>query len=77
VESDEAFQSRVLTAMYQFVRGMPMEVMKRRKEFTVVAAYDDKIASLREELERRERKIKQLEDVLSGIVEAVRNSMGV
>jgi ATP/maltotriose-dependent transcriptional regulator MalT len=86
-ESGEAFQSRKLTAMYQFVRGMPMEVMKRREELILVAAYDDKIArieeerkSLREELERRERKIKQLEeenDVLSGIVEAVRNSVGV
>jgi len=86
-ESDEAFQSRKLTAMYQFVRGMPMEVMKRREELILVAAYDDKIArieeekkSLREELERRERKIKQLEeekDVLSRIIEAVRISVGV
>jgi len=63
--------------VYEFVSWMPMEVMKRREELILVAAYDDKIASLREELERRERKIKQLEDVLSGIVEAVRNSMGV
>jgi Ran GTPase-activating protein (RanGAP) involved in mRNA processing and transport len=85
-ESDEAFQSRVLTAVYQFVRGMPMEVMKRREELILVAAYDEKIArieeekkSLRERLKRRKRKIKQLEaekDVLSGIVEAVRNSVG-
>ncbi len=76
-----------ILAVSQFVRGMPIEVVERRVELTMLAAYDDKIArieeekkSLREELERRERKIKQLEeekDVLSGIVEAVRNSVRV
>jgi hypothetical protein len=76
-ESDEAFQSRALTAVYEFVSWMPMEVMKRREELILVAAYDDKIArieeemkSLREELRLCKRKIKQLE-------KTVRNSVGV
>ena len=48
-ESDEAFESRELTAMYEFVRGMPMEVMKSRHGLSVAAAYDEKIALLEEE----------------------------
>jgi hypothetical protein len=67
-ESDEAFQSRKLTAMYEFVREMSMEVLERREDLIVVA-YSDVIArieeekkSLREELERRDRQIKQLEE---------------
>jgi len=64
-ESDEAFQSRKLTALYQFVREMSLEVLERREELIVVA-YDEKIARIearfREELERRDRQIKQLED---------------
>ena len=65
-ESDEAFESRELTAMFEFIRGMPMEVMKRRKEL-IVAAYDDndEIARIderyREALEQCDRKIEQLE----------------
>eukprot|EP00984_Skeletonema_dohrnii_P018043 scaffold8338_cov72-Skeletonema_dohrnii-CCMP3373.AAC.7 len=63
-ESDEAFESRELTAMFEFIRGMPMEVMKRRKEL-IVAAYDnnDEIARIderyREALEQRDRKIEE------------------
>jgi FtsZ-binding cell division protein ZapB len=67
-ESDEAFQSRILTALYEFVRAMSMEVLGRREDLIVVA-YSDEIArieeeknSLREELERRDRQIKQLEE---------------
>ena len=37
-ESDEAFESRELTALYEFFRGMPMEVMKSRSGLAVVAA---------------------------------------
>eukprot|EP00985_Skeletonema_marinoi_P034591 scaffold44329_cov146-Skeletonema_marinoi.AAC.1 len=48
-ESDEAFESRELTALYEFVRGMPMEVMKSRSGLAVVAAYDEKIARIEEE----------------------------
>jgi len=90
-ESDEAFESRTLTAMYEFVRGMPMEVMKRRRELIVSAAYDEKIARIEEEnkiaLEQRDRKNLELEEEiarlkienerLSGIVQSVRNSVGV
>mmetsp|Transcript_16456 Transcript_16456/g.33201 ORF Transcript_16456/g.33201 Transcript_16456/m.33201 type:complete len:129 (+) Transcript_16456:310-696(+) len=65
-ESDEAFESRELTAMYEFVRGMPMEVMKSRSGLAVAAAYDKKISRIEEEnkiaLERRDRKIEQLEE---------------
>eukprot|EP00984_Skeletonema_dohrnii_P015205 scaffold6522_cov118-Skeletonema_dohrnii-CCMP3373.AAC.2 len=65
--SEDAFQSRALTAMFEFIRGMPMEVMKRRKEL-IVAAYgdNDEIARIderyREALEQRDRKIEQLEE---------------
>eukprot|EP00984_Skeletonema_dohrnii_P029685 scaffold20524_cov85-Skeletonema_dohrnii-CCMP3373.AAC.5 len=89
-ESDEAFESRALAAMYEFVRGMPMEVMKRRRELIVSASYDKKIARIEEEkkiaLEQRDRKNLQLEEEiarlkienkrLSGIVEAVRKNVG-
>eukprot|EP00984_Skeletonema_dohrnii_P027222 scaffold16716_cov146-Skeletonema_dohrnii-CCMP3373.AAC.13 len=47
-ESREAFESRVLTAMYEFVRGMPMEVMKSRHGLAVATAYDKKIARIEE-----------------------------
>eukprot|EP00985_Skeletonema_marinoi_P020950 scaffold12605_cov93-Skeletonema_marinoi.AAC.4 len=65
-ESDEAFESRELTAMYEFIRGMPMKVMKSRSGLAVAAAYDKKISRIEEEnkiaLERRDRKIEQLEE---------------
>jgi hypothetical protein len=83
-ESDEAFQSRVLTALYEFVRGMPKKVLERREELILVAAYDDKIARieedskrLREELEQKITQLEEEKEMLSGIVEAVRNSVGV
>jgi len=47
-ESDESFESRVLTAMFEFVRGMPMEVMKSRSGLALAAAYDKKIAVIEE-----------------------------
>jgi len=90
-ESDEAFESRALSAVYEFVRGMPMEVMKSRNELALAAAYDEKIARIEEEsklaLEQRDRKNLQLEEEiarlkgenerLSGIVEVARKSVGV
>eukprot|EP00984_Skeletonema_dohrnii_P023282 scaffold12357_cov91-Skeletonema_dohrnii-CCMP3373.AAC.1 len=90
-ESDEAFESRALSAVYEFVRGMPMEVMKSRSELALAAAYDEKIARIEEEsklaLEQHDRKNLQLEEEiarlkgenerLSGIVEVVRKSVGV
>ena len=67
-ESSDDFQNRVLSAMYEFVRGMPMEVMKSREELIVIA-YDDEIAMAEEEIKRRsedveqrDRKITQLEE---------------
>jgi len=89
-ESDEAFESRALSAVYEFVRGMRMEVMKSRNELALAAAYDEKIARIEEEsklaLEQRDRKNLQLEEEiarlkgenerLSGIVEVVRKSVG-
>eukprot|EP00985_Skeletonema_marinoi_P000024 scaffold8_cov142-Skeletonema_marinoi.AAC.17 len=67
-ESSDDFQNRVLSAMYEFVRGMPMEVMKSREEL-IVMAYDDKIAMaeeeikmLREDVEQRERNFTQVEE---------------
>eukprot|EP00984_Skeletonema_dohrnii_P018037 scaffold8338_cov72-Skeletonema_dohrnii-CCMP3373.AAC.1 len=82
-ESCEGFESRELTAMYEFVRGMPMEVMKSRSGLAVAVAYDEKIARIEEEnkiaLEQRDRKNLELEEEiarlkienkrLSGIVE--------
>jgi len=90
-ESDEAFESRALSAVYEFVRGMPMEVMKSRNELALAAAYDEKIARIEEEsklaLEQRDRKNLQLEEEiarlkgenerLSGIVKGVRKCVGV
>eukprot|EP00984_Skeletonema_dohrnii_P029681 scaffold20524_cov85-Skeletonema_dohrnii-CCMP3373.AAC.1 len=90
-ESEEAFESRELTAMYEFVRGMPMEVMKSRSGLALAVAYDEKIARIEEEnkiaLEQRDRKNLELEEEiarlkienkrLSGIVEVVRKSVSV
>eukprot|EP00985_Skeletonema_marinoi_P026903 scaffold21290_cov156-Skeletonema_marinoi.AAC.4 len=79
-ESEEAFESRELTAMYEFVRGMPMEVMKSRHGLAVAVAYDEKIARIEEEnkialehrderyreaLEQRDRKNLQLEEEIA------------
>jgi hypothetical protein len=62
-ESDEAFESRELTALYEFVRGMPMEVMKSRHGLAVAAAYDEKIARIEEEnkiaLEQRDERYRE------------------
>eukprot|EP00984_Skeletonema_dohrnii_P027305 scaffold16837_cov82-Skeletonema_dohrnii-CCMP3373.AAC.2 len=67
-ESNDALQSRALSAMYEFVRGMPMEVMKSREKL-ILGAYDDEIAMaeteikmLREDVEQRERNFTQLEE---------------
>ncbi|KAK1733713.1 leucine-rich repeat protein [Skeletonema marinoi] len=73
----EVFQSRVLTSVYEFVRGMPKIVLERRDELALAAAYDEKIAMvgdesnrilrilkkrLREDVEERDRKITKLEE---------------
>ena len=92
-ESDEVFQSqsRVLSAMYEFVRGMPMQVMKSRNGLELAVVYDDKFAKIEEEhkmdLEQRDRTNVQLQEENAGlehevkrlreIVESVRNSVGV
>jgi len=84
-ESKEVFQNRILTALYEFVRGVPKKVLERRDELALVAVYDDKIAMVEEEkkriqedVESRKRKITQLEEEnkrLRGIVETVRNAL--
>ena len=48
-ESREAFESRALTALYEFIRGMPMEVMRSRHGLAVATAYDKRIARIEEE----------------------------
>eukprot|EP00984_Skeletonema_dohrnii_P010874 scaffold4275_cov89-Skeletonema_dohrnii-CCMP3373.AAC.3 len=67
-ESDEAFQSRVLTAMYEFVRERSTDVLGRR-DALISEAWKDKIAMaeeeikrLREDVEQRDGKIARLEE---------------
>ena len=43
-ESDDFFHSRILTALYELVRGAPKKVLERRQELTLMTAYDNKIA---------------------------------
>ena len=77
-ESAEEYQSRVLTALFEFVRGVPKRVLERRSELIMVAAYDEKIARLLDDVQRRDRKISQLEEEnkrLRGIVQSVRNAV--
>ena len=84
-ESDAEFQSRVLTALYEFVRGVRKKVLERRNELILMEAYDDKIAvvkhgnkRLHEDVEQRDRKITQLEKEnkrLKGIIKSVRNAL--
>ena len=50
-ESDEAFQSRVLTAMYLFVRERSTDVLGER-EALISEAWKDKIAMAEEEIKR-------------------------
>ena len=59
-ESAEVFESRVLTAIYEFVRGMPKRILERRGELILVAAYDEKIARLLDDVQQSKRKISQL-----------------
>ena len=66
-ESDEVFQSRVLTALYQFVRGIPGKVLERRGEMTLVAAYDLEKKRLRKDVEERDVTIAQLKQRLREI----------
>ena len=83
-ESREAFESRALTAMYEFIRGMPMEVMKSRQGLAVATAYDEKIARIEEEnkiaseqrderyreaLEQRDERYDALEEALEEALE--------
>ncbi|KAL7501261.1 hypothetical protein ACHAWT_011193 [Skeletonema menzelii] len=62
-ESDEEFGSRILTALYQFVRGAPKKVMERRDQLILVAAYDNKIAMVEKENERLRNEIKRLREI--------------
>ena len=63
-ESEEAFQSRVLTALYEFVRGVPKKVLERRNELALEAAYEHEIAMVEEENQRiRNEKKRLCEDV--------------
>eukprot|EP00984_Skeletonema_dohrnii_P029687 scaffold20524_cov85-Skeletonema_dohrnii-CCMP3373.AAC.7 len=80
--SEDAFQSRALTAMFEFIRGMPMEVMKRRKEL-IVAAYgdNDEIARIderyREALEQRDRKIEERDRRIEQLEEEIMRLRGL
>eukprot|EP00985_Skeletonema_marinoi_P007535 scaffold3316_cov94-Skeletonema_marinoi.AAC.18 len=83
-ESEKAFQSRVLTALYEFVRGMTEKVLERRDELALVTAYDDKIAMaedeskwlreekkrLREDVEQRDREIAKLKEEIKRLRES-------
>jgi len=74
-ESEKVFQSRALTALYEFIRGMTEKVLERRDELALVAACDEKIAMVKEE---SDRKITQLEDEnkrLRGILKSMRNAL--
>ena len=85
VSSEDVFQSRILTSIFEFVRGMPKKVLERRDELALVAAYDEKIAMaeeeserLNEDLEERDRKFTQLEEEnkrLRGMVESAKNAL--
>eukprot|EP00985_Skeletonema_marinoi_P014454 scaffold7325_cov80-Skeletonema_marinoi.AAC.9 len=79
-ESREAFESRALTAVYEFIRGMPLEVMKSRQGLAVATAYDEKIARIEEEnkirderyreaLEQRDERYDALEEALEEALE--------
>eukprot|EP00984_Skeletonema_dohrnii_P010877 scaffold4275_cov89-Skeletonema_dohrnii-CCMP3373.AAC.6 len=58
-ESAEVYQSRILTAMYEFVRQRSTDVLERR-EALLVAAYNDKIAMAEEESKRLVNEKKRL-----------------
>ncbi len=70
-ESDEAFESRVLSAMYEFVRGMSMQVMGSRNVLELAAAYDEKIKMIEEEnaaqLAQRDSENAQLRAEIDGL----------
>eukprot|EP00984_Skeletonema_dohrnii_P036401 scaffold37330_cov144-Skeletonema_dohrnii-CCMP3373.AAC.1 len=74
-ESEQAFQSRVLTALFQFVRGMPKKVLERRDELALVAAYDDKIAMVEEESDRKITQLEEENKRLRGIMKSMRNAL--
>eukprot|EP00985_Skeletonema_marinoi_P016115 scaffold8567_cov83-Skeletonema_marinoi.AAC.2 len=76
-ESEEAFQSRILTALYEFVRGVTEKVLERRDELALVAACDDKIARLREDLEQRDRNITHLKKRTRGMSWLWRRRMSI
>eukprot|EP00984_Skeletonema_dohrnii_P024062 scaffold13178_cov84-Skeletonema_dohrnii-CCMP3373.AAC.4 len=67
-ESDEVYQSRVLTAMYEFVRELPMNVLESREALILEAWIDqitmaaEEIKRLREDVEQRDGKIARLEE---------------
>jgi len=78
-ESREAFESRALTAMYEFIRGMPMEVMKSRQGLAVATAYDEKIARIEEEnkiaSEQRDERYREALEQRDKIYEALEEAL--
>ena len=84
-ESYADFESRRLSALYEFVSEYPKKVLERRGELTLVASYDDKIAmvqfankKLREDMKKREREVTELHienKRMKGILESVRSTV--
>jgi len=52
-------ESRILTAQYEFVRGVPKKLLERRNELALVATCDDKIAMMVENENKRIRNEKR------------------
>ena len=80
-ESDKVFESRVLSAMYEFIRGASInELMGSRNGLELSAACDEKIAKIDGMNARLQEEIVRLEDEnkrLREIVESVRKSVVV
>jgi len=78
-ESREAFESRALTAMYEFIRGIPMEVMKSRHGLAVDTACDKKIARIEEEnkiaSEQRDERYREALEQRDKIYEALEEAL--
>eukprot|EP00984_Skeletonema_dohrnii_P010497 scaffold4092_cov105-Skeletonema_dohrnii-CCMP3373.AAC.6 len=74
-ESEEVFQSRALTSVYEFIRGMTEKVLERRDELALVAACDDKIAMVKEESDRKITQLEVENKRLRGILKSMRNAL--
>lgn len=82
-ESYADFESRRLSALYEFVSEYPKKVLERRGELILMGMCDEKVAMLRQEKKRlfedvvqRDGAIRQLEmenKRLRGMVESIRN----